>query len=214
MKFNKKKKSSTAFIAFKNRHLKKIVRKKNLDRCLFSFVQNSESFNLKKRTQVLTHNWTHLTTNLLKNKGFFPHLLDVTDKMAVELDPVATWQPTYNTLKWIGIMGVKPVVKEIECAVLEQDSAVFAAVELPCDAVDVLEFLDALVARVDAVWLVQETLCHVGWRIWVNHGGSSWKNNPRIFYLEKCQIYFLFNHILLNKAILLFYQILMVKTSE
>lgn len=48
-------------------------------------------------------------------------------------------------------MGVKPVVKEIECAVLKQDSAVFAAVELPCDAVDVLEFLDALVARVDAV---------------------------------------------------------------
>lgn len=181
---------------------------------MFSFVQNSESFNLKKRTQVLTHNWTHLTTNLLKNKGFFPHLLDVTDKMAVELDPVATWQPTYNTLKWIGIMGVKPVVKEIECAVLEQDSAVFAAVELPCDAVDVLEFLDALVARVDAVWLVQETLCHVGWRIWVNHGGSSWKNDPRTFYLEKCQIYFLFNHILLNKAILLFYQILLVKTSE
>lgn len=161
-----------------------------MDRCLFSFVQNSESFNLKKRTQVLTHNWTHLTTNLLKNKGFFPHLLDVTDKMAVELDPVATWQPTYNTLKWIGIMGVKPVVKEIECAVLEQDSAVFAAVELPCDAVDVLEFLDALVARVDAVWLVQETLCHVGWRIWVNHGGSSWKNDQEFFILKNVKFIF------------------------
>lgn len=107
-----------------------------------------------KKTQVLTHNRTHLTTNLFKKRAFFPHLLDVTDKMAVELDPVATRQPTYNALKRVGIVGVEPVVKEIERAVLEQDSAVFAAVELSCDAVDVLEFLDALVARVDAVWFV------------------------------------------------------------
>lgn len=53
-------------------------------------------------------------------------------------------------------------MKEIERAVLEQDSAVFAAVELSGDAVDILEFLDALVARVDAVRLVQETLRNVG----------------------------------------------------
>lgn len=59
-------------------------------------------------------------------------------------------------------MRVEPVVKEIERAVLEQDSAVFAAVELSRDAVDILEFLDALVARVDAVRLVQETLRNVG----------------------------------------------------
>lgn len=69
-----------------------------------------------KKTQVLTHNRTHLTTNLLKKRAFFPHLLDVTDKMAVELDPVATRQPTYNALKRVGIVGVEPVVKEIERA--------------------------------------------------------------------------------------------------
>lgn len=82
--------------------------------------------------------------------------------MAVELDPVATRQPTYNTFKRVSVVRVKPVVKEIERAVLEQDSAVFAAVELSRDAVDILEFLDALVARVDAVRLVQETLRNVG----------------------------------------------------
>lgn len=82
--------------------------------------------------------------------------------MAVELDPVTTRQPTYNTFEWVGVVRVEPVVKEIERAVLEQDSAVFAAVELSRDAVDILEFLDALVARVDAVRLVQETLRNVG----------------------------------------------------
>lgn len=70
----------------------------------------------------------------------------------------------------------------------------------------------------------------MGRRIWVNHGGSSWKNAQEFFYLEKCLFFFLFYHILLIKAdmeihkkmikwkianfVLLFYQILLVKASE
>lgn len=132
-------------------------------------TKKSESFNVKNKPR----SWH--TIEPIRKRAFFPHLLDVTDKMAVELDPVATRQPTYNTFEWVGVVRVEPVVKEIERAVLEQDSAVFAAVELSRDAVDILEFLDALVARVDAVRLVQETLRNVGWCIRVNHGGSSWK---------------------------------------
>lgn len=138
-------------------------------------TKKSESFNVKNKPRSW-HTIEPIRQQTFKSKrAFFPHLLDVTDKMAVELDPVATRQPTYNTFKRVGVVRVEPVVKEIERAVLEQDSAVFAAVELSRDAVDILEFLDALVARVDAVRLVQETLRNVGWCIRVNHGGSSWK---------------------------------------
>lgn len=164
-------------------------------------TKKSESFNVKNKPRSW-HTIEPIRQQTFKSKrAFFPHLLDVTDKMAVELDPVATRQPTYNTFKRVGVVRVEPVVKEIERAVLKQDSAVFAAVELSRDAVDILEFLDALVARVDAVRLVQETLRNVGWCIRVNHGGSSWKyvkifiiiwhNSPplsKYIYLQRCKI--------------------------
>lgn len=161
-------------------------------------TKKSESFNVKNKPRSW-HTIEPIRQQTFKSKrAFFPHLLDVTDKMAVELDPVATRQPTYNTFKRVGVVRVEPVVKEIERAVLEQDSAVFAAVEFSRDAVDILEFLDALVARVDAVRLVQETLRNVGWCIRVNHGGSSWKYvkifiiiwhpTPFKIYLQRCKI--------------------------
>lgn len=82
--------------------------------------------------------------------------------MAVELDPVPTGQPTYNAFERICVVGVEPVVEEIQGAVFEQDMAVFASVKLPSDTVYILELLDTLVPRVNAVGLVQKTLGHMG----------------------------------------------------
>lgn len=45
---------------------------------------------LKKKNPGLDTQLNPFDNKPFKNKGFFPHLLDVTDKMAVELDPVAT----------------------------------------------------------------------------------------------------------------------------
>lgn len=110
------------------------------------------------------------------------------DEVTVELDPVATRQPAYNTLKRVGVMRVETVVQQIKGAVLKQNAAVFTAVQLAGDAVDVLELFDALVPGVDAVRFVQQALGHVGRGIGVHHRGRSYKNNHKhqitIFFIK------------------------------
>ena len=110
------------------------------------------------------------------------------DEVTVELDPVAARQPAYNTLKGVGVVRVETVVQQIEGAVLEQNAAVFTAVQLAGDAVDVLELFDALVPGVDTVRFVQQALGHVGRGIGVHHRGRSYKNNHKhqitIFFIK------------------------------